>query len=226
MKIAIIGAGNVGTSLGSGWAKAGHQIIYGVRNPQDEKARQLKAEAAGAEVTTYADAARAAEVVVISTRWGATEAAVRACGNLRGKTVIDVTNPLKPDISGLDCGFNTSGGEQVAQWANGAEVFKTMNQVGFNLMDHPEFRSGLKPVMLVAGNGVGKAKVCNWSPIWDLRRLRPACSNTPACWSLWQCSGFILPIPKKAKDATSPFRCCESESVTQLEMCNAYKTYL
>jgi 8-hydroxy-5-deazaflavin:NADPH oxidoreductase len=159
MKIAIIGAGNVGTSLGSGWAKAGHQIIYGVRNPQDEKARQLKAEAAGAEVTTYADAARAAEVVVISTRWGATEAAVRACGNLRGKTVIDVTNPLKSDISGLDCGFNTSGGEQVAQWANGAEVFKTMNQVGFNLMDHPEFRSGLKPVMLVAGNGVGKAKV-------------------------------------------------------------------
>ena len=60
MKIAIIGAGNVGTSLGSGWVKAGHQIIYGVRNPQDEKARQLKANAAGVEMTTYADAARAA----------------------------------------------------------------------------------------------------------------------------------------------------------------------
>ena len=52
MKIAIIGAGNVGQTLGRGWAKAGHQISYGVKNPQDEKSRALKAGQPQAAITT------------------------------------------------------------------------------------------------------------------------------------------------------------------------------
>jgi 8-hydroxy-5-deazaflavin:NADPH oxidoreductase len=159
MNIAIIGAGNVGTALGSGWTKAGHHVIYGMRNPDDEKASQLKAASPGADVASNAEAARAANVVVLSTPWAAAEAAIRECGNLAGKTVIDVMNPLKADFSGLDRGFTTSGAEQVAQWAAGADVFKTMNQVGFGLMDHPAFEGGATPVMFVAGNGAGKPKV-------------------------------------------------------------------
>jgi len=159
MNIAIIGAGNVGTALGSGWTKAGHHIVYGVRDPQDDKAIRLRTASPGAEVASNADAARATDIVVFSTPWPATEAAIRDCGDLAGKTVIDATNPIKADFSGLDRGFDTSGGEQVAQWAAGADVFKAMNQVGFGLMDHPEFKWGAKPVMFVAGNGAGKPKV-------------------------------------------------------------------
>ena len=44
--------------------------------------------------------------------------------NLSGKTVIDCTNPLKADLSGLDIGHTTSAGERVAGWARGAKVFK------------------------------------------------------------------------------------------------------
>jgi hypothetical protein len=159
MKIAIIGAGNVGTALGSGWAKQGHLIIYGVPNPRSTAADQLKTKQPAAKVTSNREAAQAGDVVVIATPWAATEAAIRDCGDLGGKVVIDATNPLKADASGLDCGFSTSGGEQVAQWAKGADVFKTMHQIGFNLMDHPTFRSGMKPVMFVAGSGAGKPKV-------------------------------------------------------------------
>jgi len=158
MKIAIIGAGNVGTALGAGWTKAGHQIIYGVRNPQDEKARELTRSQPKARLASNRDAVRDAEVVVLATPWGATEAAIRESGDLTGKILIDATNPLK-DLSGLDRGHNTSGGEQVAQWAKGAKVFKTMNQVGYALMDHPTFASGVKPVMFVAGDGAGKKTV-------------------------------------------------------------------
>src|SRR5882724_5544957 len=127
MKISIIGAGNVGTALGSGWFKAGHQITYGVRKPDDEKARGLLAAQPQAKVTSNAQASRDADVIVFSTPWVGTEAAIRDCGNLAGKIVIDATNPLKPDFTGLDRGFSASGGEQVAQWAVGAHVFKTMN---------------------------------------------------------------------------------------------------
>ena len=159
MKIAIIGAGNVGQALGHGWAKAGHQITYGVKNPKDEKAQAIKSEQGGAAVASNEQAASAAEVLVLSTPWGATETAIRACGNLGGKIVIDCTNPVKADFTGLDRGFTTSGAEQVAQWAKGAQVFKTMNQIGYTLMDHPSFASGLKPVMFVAGEGAGKPTV-------------------------------------------------------------------
>jgi hypothetical protein len=159
MKIAVIGAGNVGMALGSGWTRAGHQIVYGVRNPQDEKARALTAALPWAQVASNPDAARDADVIVLSTPWGATVAAICDCGNLAGKIVIDATNPLKADFTGLACGFDTSGGEQVAQWAVGAQIFKTMNQVGFGLMDHPSLKDNSRPVMFVAGDGAGKQRV-------------------------------------------------------------------
>ena len=47
----------------------------------------------------------------------------------------------------------------MAAWAAGAQVFKTMNQVGYALMDHPKFKDGTRPVMFVAGTGTGKSKV-------------------------------------------------------------------
>jgi predicted dinucleotide-binding enzyme len=159
MKIAIIGAGSVGMSLGSGWMKAGHSITYGVREPQGTKARQLKVSHPGAEVTSNEEAATASDIIVLCTPWQTTEAAIQACGNLEGRTIIDATNPLKPDFSGLDRGYTTSGAEQVADWAKGAQVFKAMNQVGYAMMDNPKLAKGQKPVMFVAGDGNGKGKV-------------------------------------------------------------------
>jgi predicted dinucleotide-binding enzyme len=54
---------------------------------------------------TVAEAASSSEVIVLATPWPATEAAVRAAGNLQSKIVLDCTNPLKPDVSGSEVGF-------------------------------------------------------------------------------------------------------------------------
>jgi predicted dinucleotide-binding enzyme len=95
----------------------------------------------------------------LATPWQSTEEAVRTCGDLRGKTIIDCTNPLKSDFSGLEVGFSTSGGEFVAEWADGADVFKAMNQIGARLMDAPCFGGTVKPVMFVCGEGKQKPSV-------------------------------------------------------------------
>ena len=152
MKIAIIGAGNVGGTLGRVWAKKGHDICFGVRHPQDDKTRQLvQSIGPNAQASTIAEAATFAEVVVLATPWQATEAAIKAAGSLAGKMVIDCTNPLTPDFSALEAGFKTSGAEQVAAWAKGAKVFKAFNTTGFNIMADPVI-NGIRTVMFVCGD--------------------------------------------------------------------------
>jgi 8-hydroxy-5-deazaflavin:NADPH oxidoreductase len=157
MNIAIIGAGSVGQALGLGWANRGHQVHFGLKDPSDDRAAGLRSKNRVA-VATNAQAAAASDVLALCTPWNATQAAIESCGDLSGKVLIDCTNPLKPDFSGLEIGFDTSGLEQVAGWARGAQAFKAMNQIGSNLMDGPTFRQG-KPVMFVCGDGDRKEVV-------------------------------------------------------------------
>ena len=74
-------------------------------------------------------------------------------GDLKGKIVLDATNPLAmgPEGLGLEIGHSISGGEKVQGWAAGASVFKTLNTTGFANMANPVF-NGAKSVMFVAGD--------------------------------------------------------------------------
>jgi hypothetical protein len=163
MKIAVIGAGNVGGALGTNWAKnARHDIIFGVRDPKAEKTQSLLGRiGAKAKAASPAEAGSSADVIVLATPWPATEAAIRSMGNLKGKIVLDATNPLTrgPDGIALEIGHSISAGEKVQGWAAGASVFKTLNITGFGNMANPVF-NGVKSVMFVAGDDVGaKPKV-------------------------------------------------------------------
>jgi 8-hydroxy-5-deazaflavin:NADPH oxidoreductase len=150
MQIAIIGAGNVGKALATGWIAAGHHLTFGVRDPQPPPADGP----AGAAYASVGDAARRAEVVVLATPWPAVRDALGAAGDLTGKVLIDCTNPLRADAAGLalDVGFTTSGGEQVASLAVGAAVFKTLNQTGFENMQHGRAFGSHPACMFVAGD--------------------------------------------------------------------------
>ena len=155
MKLAIIGAGNVGGALGLAWAqKAGHEVFFGVRDPTSEKTQSLLRALGGkARAGTPAEAAAFADIIVLSTPWPATEAAIRSMGSLKGKIILDATNPLAmgPDGLGLEIGHSISGGEKVQGWAAGASVYKTLNTTGFGGMAEPIF-NGVKSVMFVAGD--------------------------------------------------------------------------
>jgi predicted dinucleotide-binding enzyme len=152
MRIGVLGAGNVGGALGRAWGRKGHEVFFGVPNPQDAKTRELvKGIGRLARAGTVPEAAAFGEAVVLATPWPATEAAVRAAGGLAGKVVVDCTEPLTPDFTGLVLGHTTSGAEQVARWAAGAKVFKAFNQTGFGNMSDPVYPDG-PAVMFVCGD--------------------------------------------------------------------------
>jgi predicted dinucleotide-binding enzyme len=157
MRIAILGAGNVGGTLGRRWADLGHDVIFGIRNPE-RGASAVKgggALPAKASVASPADAVRGAEVVVLATPWASVadaldEAGVRS-GALDGKPLLDTTNPLKKDMS-LDVGPNgESAGERVQALAPKAQVVKVFNTTGANNMADPKY-DGASTVMFYAGD--------------------------------------------------------------------------
>lgn len=150
MNIGILGSGSVGGALGRRWSANGHRVVFSSRNPQSPEMQKLASEA-GATPATSADAVRTSDVVLLSTPWPATEAVLKSCGSLSGKVLIDATNPLLPNLSGLTVGTTSSGGEQVAGWATGARVVKAFNTIGFNVMQNPMF-NGQPAVLFYCGD--------------------------------------------------------------------------
>jgi predicted dinucleotide-binding enzyme len=154
MKIGILGGGNVGGALGAAWAKHGHQIVFGVRNPAAPDMQTLVVQCnGGATAGMAADAAGFGEVVVNALPWPAVRAVITSL-DLRGKILLDATNPLMPSLAGLEVGTTTSGAELVSQWAPGAHVVKIFNTTGSNNMTDPIYRGEPIP-MLYCGDDPG-----------------------------------------------------------------------
>jgi predicted dinucleotide-binding enzyme len=147
MRIAIIGAGQVGTTLGQSWTRAGHQVVYGVRDPSAAKPQ------AGASVDSVRGAASVGDAVVLVTPWPAVADALAAAGDLGGKPLIDVTNPIGPGFA-LAHGHTTSGAEHVASLARNARVVKAFHSTGFENMGNPRY--GERRLMMpIAGDDPG-----------------------------------------------------------------------
>jgi predicted dinucleotide-binding enzyme len=156
MQIAIIGAGNVGSALATGWRKAGHQVSYALKEATGKNAERARRE--GFEILAMGEAARHGEVIVLAVPWGGVSDAVKALGDVSGKVLVDATNPLTPQLE-LALGFSDSAGESVARLAPKAHVVKAFNTTGAdNMAAARDFKT--KPIMPVAGDDAGaKAKV-------------------------------------------------------------------
>jgi len=158
MRIAVIGAGNVGGTLGRRWAKAGHDVVFGIRNPERGAAAVKGGGAfpAKASVASPEQAAKGADVIVLATPWAAVADALAEIGSVDGRVILDTTNPLTPQMQ-LDVGPNgESAGERVQAMAKGAKVVKVFNSTGADNMQNPKFE-GAPSVMFYAGDDA-KAK--------------------------------------------------------------------
>lgn len=160
MKIAVIGAGNVGGTLAVALAKKGHAILLGVRDPVAKRYQDLaKRIGNDTRVVGLRDAATSADALLLATPWSATQSVLEnMAGALEGKIILDCTNPITADFK-LSIGHTSSGGEMVAAWAKGAHVYKVFNTIGYNIMEDPVLDERPALMLVCGDNSEHKLKV-------------------------------------------------------------------
>lgn len=185
MKIAVIGTGYVGRALGAGWSRCGHDVVFGSRTPQGEKATSLLQElGGGVAVTTPAEAAATSDVVVLAIPWNQAESIVETLGDLAGKTIVDCINPLNESFTGLDLGFHESAAERIAAWVPQANVVKAFNTVSAATMTDANYNGVEATVFYCGDNQEAKAAVAQLAadlgmepvdagPLQNARHLEP-----------------------------------------------------
>ena len=153
MNIAVIGAGNMGSAFVKQLTLAGHRVTVTARDAA--KAETVAAAHPGAKAVSPEFAADQAEVVIIATAYDDAVKALRPLGELRGKVVIDITNPLTSDYMGLTLGHETSAAEEIAKAIPGVAVVKAFNTLFAQVLaGGGNFGDGRKVTVFIAGDSV------------------------------------------------------------------------
>ncbi|MCM5557507.1 NAD(P)-binding domain-containing protein [Pleomorphomonas sp. NRK JP5] len=125
MKVSVIGTGNMGRGFAARLVKAGHNV--GVHGRDAAKAADV-AQAVGAKAVSAAEAGKA-DIIVLAVPFDAAVDALKALGDIAGRVVIDLTNPLTADYMGLTIGHTTSAAEEIARAVPGVALVKGFNTV-------------------------------------------------------------------------------------------------
>ena len=195
----VLGSGVVGQALAKGLVKHGHQVRIGSRSPA--KLADFSRET-GVEAVTFPDAAGWAEALVLCVKGSVAEEALGLAGKdrLRGKLVIDATNPIsdEPPQNGVlryFTGQNESLMERLQAAYPEAHFVKAFNSVGSALMVNPKYAGG-KPTMFYCGNDtVAKAEVARVLGLfgWEAADMGSATGARPleSLAQLWCIPGFL-----------------------------------
>jgi predicted dinucleotide-binding enzyme len=173
MKIAFIGHGQVGAPLADHLQRAGHDVTLAARDPGSASVKDARARNAGLQVAAPTVAVRDADVVFLATPYQSNEAALRPLADeLRGKILIDCTNPVGANLSH---GLNSvhSGSEAVQALVPDARVVKAFTIYGFENFEDSSYPGyGVKPVMMYCGNEAASKEVVGrliaelgWEPL-------------------------------------------------------------
>lgn len=170
MKIAIIGTGNVGAALGGSFVRAGHDVIFAARNAA--KTLKVAASLGARAVATPVEAAAAADIIVLAVPYAEAAQIARAIsGQTAGKILIDATNPLKADFSGLATEGGPSGAERIAAVAGTARVVKAFNTVFASVQAKPNLNGRAADALIAGDDDAAKATVAELISSISLRPI-------------------------------------------------------
>ncbi|WP_025847241.1 NADPH-dependent F420 reductase [Paenibacillus ehimensis] len=130
MKIAAIGSGNMGGTLGKRWAAHGHQVMFGSRDPQSDKIRTVLQKAgANAQAGTVREAAAFGEVILLAVLPSDVERVLEEAGDLNNKILINCTNRFD----------GTSADKEVQRLAQNARIVRAYHTLPWEVLANPQY---------------------------------------------------------------------------------------
>jgi len=196
MRIAVLGTGAVGRTLAARTAALGHETRLGTRDVEASLAStqetrdgsgtlaQWHANHPDVRIATFADAVDGADLVLNGTNGEATLVVMESAGNLAGKVIVDISNPL--DFSQgfpptLFVSNDDSLAEQIQRHHPDAKVVKSLNTVTASVMADPQSVAGGDHSMFVAGDDADAKAAARalleefgWRDVMDLGDLKAA----------------------------------------------------
>jgi len=199
MKVGVLGSGTVAKTLAIGLIERDHQVMLGTRDTK--KMADWLHDHPLALAGSFREAAEFGDAVVLAVKGSASADALRAAGkaNLKGKLVIDATNPIAdvPPVNGVLKMFTSldeSLMERLQREFPDAHLVKAFNSVGAGQFVNPQYKSG-RPTMFICGNDGGAKMTATkildqfgWE-IADMGKVEAARAIEPLCM-LWCILGF------------------------------------
>jgi predicted dinucleotide-binding enzyme len=167
MRIAVLGTSAVGRAVAGRTAELGHTVFMGTRDPATTAAREAFAtwhrDNSAVQLATFAQAASGADLVINATGGDASLAALQAAGDLNGRVVLDISNPLDHSAGfppPLFVSNTDSLGEQIQRAFPAALVVKALNTMNNAIMVRPrELADGDHTVFVCGDSAEAKAVV-------------------------------------------------------------------
>ncbi|QOK99334.1 NADPH-dependent F420 reductase (plasmid) [Ralstonia pseudosolanacearum] len=184
MKIAVIGTGNIGAAYARALAEAKFEVVIGHRDPS--KAAALAQEIGpNVEGGGISAALKLANMVLLALPYPAIAEVLAGAGDLAGKVLVDVSNPLSADFQNLVVGLTTSAAEQIQAAAPSARVVKAFNTIFAGLVP-AQAREGKRLQVFVAGDDAAAAA--------QVRELAQALGFVPVDAGPLRNSRFLEPV--------------------------------
>ncbi len=197
VKIGVIGSGRIGSTLGGLWARAGHEVMFSDRDPEQAK-RAAAAAGAQARTGSVADAAAFGEVVLIAVPYGALPAVAKEAGEaLRGKVVVNPNNPVPARDGEMAVQAKEKGAAvSAAALLPGARTVRSFNSWGYALMQREANRPAPRMAMPVAADDAQALQV-------GLQLVRDAGFDAVAAGSLADSKAYDLGSPVSGRVLTA-----------------------
>jgi predicted dinucleotide-binding enzyme len=155
MNIAIIGTGNIGGRLAKAWARKGHRIFLGTRNPQEEKIRAIvRVDEKNISAHSAAEAAQNAQVILMALPGSSAYNGTKQLGNLEGRIIIDAMNSVfqKPE------GYNKTS-DAIHAASGNDHIVKCFNWIGAENIDNPQYGNDVADMVLCGNHAEDKRVV-------------------------------------------------------------------
>jgi predicted dinucleotide-binding enzyme len=161
MRVGILGSGLMGGTLGTIWARAGHEVVFSYAR----SAQQLKRLARDAKGTARAgspgEAARDADALLLAVHWSRVDDVLKQAGDLSGKTIVTCSLPMNANDTDLVIAHTSSGAEALARKVSKARVVSAFGTVPSEVLFgvFAARRKATKPSLVYCGDDARSKQV-------------------------------------------------------------------